>query len=85
MNNGLLEDEDVVVEARPREKEKWMPTEMRKPRKHRDVEALKDLYRAKGRRPILGRLKQRLVRMLALLPGHKALTCRRVQLMIWRW
>ena len=85
MNNGLLEDEDVV-EARTRaEKEKWMPTEMRKPRKHRDVEALKDLYRAKGRRPILGRLKRRLVRMLALLPAHKALTCRRVQLMIWRW
>ena len=82
MNNGLLEDEDVIVEAQPREKEKWMPTEMRKPRKHREVEALKDLYRAKRRRLILERLKRRLVWMLALLPAHKALTCRRVQLMI---
>ena len=85
MNNSLLEDEDVV-EARTREeKEKWMPVEMRKPRNHREVEALEDLYRVKRRRTILGGLKRRLARMLALLPGHKALTCRRVQLMIWRW
>ena len=38
MNNGLLEDEDVV-EARTREeKEKWMQIEMQKPRKHCEVE-----------------------------------------------
>ena len=85
MNNGLLQDEDVV-EARTREeKEKWMPIEMRKPRKHCEVEALKDLYRAKRRRTILGRLRRTLVWMLALLQAHRALTCRRVQLMIWRW
>ena len=84
MNNGLLEDEDVV-EARTREeKEKWMPIEMRELRKHCEVEALKDLYRTKRRRTILGRLKRRLVWMLALLLAHTTLTCRRVQLMIWR-
>ena len=50
-----------------------MPIEMRNPRIHCEVEALKELYKAKRRRTILGRLKRRLVPVLALLQANKAL------------
>ena len=68
-----MEDEDIAEARTGDEKEKWMPIEMRKPRIRYKVEALKELYKAKRKRTIRGRLKRRLVPVLALLQAHKAL------------